>query len=922
MADELINDWSTPHFHKTLEDAEAGLGRLVKLITEANQTAKSAEGLLSMSTNLKQVVEQEKILVTANGELKTSYQQLGAATQFWNTWKERSNGSTDKEIIGTGKILKLKSEEEKVRERTAKATEAENKAKLAGLKVDKERETQQRRNTVAQEAAHDSLKTLSVTLEAHRKSYALLTAAERDNEHIGGVLLTRIQQLDKQLKATDSTLGVYRRNVGNYSSAFNGLGNSIQQVARELPNFAISFRTGIQALSNNLPILADEIRRVRVENEALRAEGKPTTSVLKQITGAVFNWQTALIAVITALVAYAPQIAEFISGTGDAAKKQEDLKKATEETTAALEAQIDTLFKARQREGSRQDIGEAAAKRRLDLLKAQGASEKDILDAQLAFFAARRKNIENEIGSYKLIRNEINRAGQFFRDREKAEGLTPGSLNDLFSQSVQQTLRNELKLTADEAKKQADVIASSYGTALSPVRDIQTRILDLNEELKNADSDGNVAKAELLRKAHERAEKQREKDAERAKKLAEERQRALDEETKLTLEKTKGMYEKRKAIADDAYRDERRSVKERLNNVDKSMLDEVSIVQLNGAIQHKTREEIEADITEVVLKYSRLRTEIIDKETKRQAAVTKANLGGITGNGQGQTREQFEKEEQEKLKALDFYNDKAIESAYLTASINSSITQRRIQEIDAEIEAINRRTETEIKAIEKSGLTAEKKEAAVAAAKGKAEAKITELENDRRKRQQRAAQFEKAITITQIIASTALAIVKQLAATPLPAGAGFVAAIAAAGALQLGAAIAAPIPQYEEGTQGKPHKGGPAVLFEGNKPELVVENGKAWVGAKEGVYNLSRGAEVFNKEQILELSRHYTLGLPNLIPQQSGGMDTRELQRTMERVEDAIRNKKETTWQITGMGLYNIDKIGNSIQKRLHNLKH
>ena len=93
----------------------------------------------------------------------------------------------------------------------------------------------------------------------------------------------------------------------------NGLSVSVQQVARELPALAMGPQMFILAISNNLPILADNIKRVRLENEALAASGQPTVSVFKQLLKAVFSWHTALVVAITVLLLFGKQIGEFMT---------------------------------------------------------------------------------------------------------------------------------------------------------------------------------------------------------------------------------------------------------------------------------------------------------------------------------------------------------------------------------------------------------------------------------------------------------------------------------------------------------------------------------------------------------------------------------------------------------------------------------
>ena len=77
------------------------------------------------------------------------------------------------------------------------------------------------------------------------------------------------------MSAAEQASGRFQRNVGNYASAWNGLSFSVQQVARELPSLAVSANTFFLAISNNLPILVDEIAKARKEYAAFKAELLP-----------------------------------------------------------------------------------------------------------------------------------------------------------------------------------------------------------------------------------------------------------------------------------------------------------------------------------------------------------------------------------------------------------------------------------------------------------------------------------------------------------------------------------------------------------------------------------------------------------------------------------------------------------------------
>jgi hypothetical protein len=65
---------------------------------------------------------------------------------------------------------------------------------------------------------------LSTQLNEARNRYKDLAAAGKQNTTEGKALLANVNSLDKQLKGIDATVGQHQRNVGNYSSALQGLG--------------------------------------------------------------------------------------------------------------------------------------------------------------------------------------------------------------------------------------------------------------------------------------------------------------------------------------------------------------------------------------------------------------------------------------------------------------------------------------------------------------------------------------------------------------------------------------------------------------------------------------------------------------------------------------------------------------------------
>lgn len=153
-------------------------------------------------------------------------------------------------------------------------------------------------------AAQYELNKIKLNAMSHEERYA--TAVGKDLEE-------QTLNLYKQMVRMQEATGNHRLSVGNYKLAWNGLGNAMNQVIRELPSAAMGINTFFLAISNNIPVLIDEIDRVRQKNKLLAAEGKATTSVVKTITGAIFSWQTALVLCLTALSMHGKEILDWIS---------------------------------------------------------------------------------------------------------------------------------------------------------------------------------------------------------------------------------------------------------------------------------------------------------------------------------------------------------------------------------------------------------------------------------------------------------------------------------------------------------------------------------------------------------------------------------------------------------------------------------
>lgn len=209
------------------------------------------------------------------------------------------------------------------------------------------------------------------------------------------------------------------------------------------------------------------------------------------------------------------------------------------------------------------------------------------------------------------------------------------------------------------------------------------------------------------------------------------------------------------------------------------------------------------------------------------------------------------------------------------------------------------------------------------------------LEKERRKEEFKAALAQRILATAQIgidLAKTLTAI--NLAAAQLDAISFGTAgtpyrAIQIPLAIGLSAAqtalvLASPLPKYEEGTKGKPHKGGKALVGE-VRPEVILEPGKnPYVVSKPTVLDLKRGTEVIPSideyQQLQRASILASLDMEGKKAKNYQGNDAFNARYDAELLEELRRNTEATKKNKSNVVVQNNIDLGHEIWK-LSNIK-
>ena len=163
-----------------------------------------------------------------------------------------------------------------------------------------------------------SYNALAAQYELNKIKLNAMSAAERQGTQSGKELEAETLALYVQMQKLQEATGNHRLSVGNYARSWDGLGVSVSQVVRELPAAAVSLNTFFLGISNNVPMVVDEINKLREENKKAVAEGRPAKSIIGSITKALFGWNTVLVILLAVFSKWGKQIIEWIGSLGKA----------------------------------------------------------------------------------------------------------------------------------------------------------------------------------------------------------------------------------------------------------------------------------------------------------------------------------------------------------------------------------------------------------------------------------------------------------------------------------------------------------------------------------------------------------------------------------------------------------------------------
>lgn len=772
-------------------------------ITRDDIISKDAlEAPLILADNLDKAVKKFK-------EFRDSAVKTNEATQNTKSTKEATD-AVEKLAAEQAELIKINNQLVTVQAKNNEAyAEAKRKVDDANAAL-KNRISLGERDAKTLTRQNASLKELQAALTKNRQEFAKLTNEQQRSGKEGQALLKVIQRQDNDVKSLSAAMGQHQANVGNYKSAWAGLGNTFQTVAPGLSGMA----QGIWAITKaSLAFIATPIGAVIA---AIGLALLPLVSFFKD---------TAIGADIASR-----QVEGFQYALTRLRDKINEIGQQELDTTTATGKMVDAHAKFIKFLAAPFLIPLQGAIKKYGELAQAGKDYADTMDRindEQVSFSVTEAEMENQIK--RLILQSKNRTTSekeriaLIDQALKLEGDLQIKRKTFAEDELSALLqRNQARLNSVGLIQQEGETQYTYAKRL--IDAIRDTTLSGGDELADSFADAlkkiNEAEAQSLN-VLEKLQTRRDEIQANADKKEEERRKKAEEERKKELEKF--MKQKDTFVDVEKYSNEIRAKEEEKLA---AKIAEIQTRALDGLI---TTQEAEKEIAEarkqsgediIEAQISGLKdlldyTELTDNELlaidklmwKLRTDLTNAYFSNIDRN----QKTQLEKDKEFLQKTQEIYNN--FGSALL--SLFDSITARRVQNIDAEIESLEEKTDREIQA-------AGDNDDAVAAIEQRSEARKQQLEQRRAQQQRKFAIAEKAFAIVQAGIASSLAVLNALSTVKpfIPNGVAAGILAGSLGAIQIAAIAAKPIPQFEKGTNFSPE--GLAIVGE-KGPELKIE---------------------------------------------------------------------------------------------------
>lgn len=612
------------------------------------------------------------------------------------------------------KITQQKKEEIKVDEVLIKKEKAATKSK-AQLNEEKRLANRiEKLNLKLNTSAVGSYDRLSAQYSLNKIKLNAMSSEMRKNTQAGKELETQTKKIYEEMSLLQEATGKHTLSVGDYSKAMRGLDIATSQVVRELPALAINSSTFFLAISNNIPMLFDQLQKLKEQNAEMAKEGKKGVNVLKAFGKSLLSLNSIMMIGVTLLTFFGDDLVKFI-GNLFKSKEVVDLNKESlkelnkallsHSKSAAEEiAQTDLLYEASINMNNSMEDRIKAAK---ELIKMHPTQWKNITAEKIAANKA--------ADAYERLRDSIMEAAkaEAYKDRIKANyseiAELESNIEDLNKQREKENALIKEKTEAIENLNLATQISPStslstglvglakwegvdeLGSALNALEEVDNKIKDSEKKIKflekkNESFAKKIKVKDLISEDTKDKDKDKALDTEddliesRINLMKEGRKREIKEAEETSRQKIK---ELKKSLKEEKHltKVQKEQIAETIKNVEQKTL--IDIAAINKDYDDKEKELKKADV-ENLIKIDELKIEQI----KRTGESTLLLEKDIIDKKRQLELEEVDLTESEKALIKAKYRDKELQAE---ADERQRKEEIRTQKADAEAAEIQRK---------------------------------------------------------------------------------------------------------------------------------------------------------------------------------------------------------------------------------------
>lgn len=154
----------------------------------------------------------------------------------------------------------------------------------------------------SQESSYEQLNKAYMQL---RTQIDTVSYSERENNLVWKEKIRLAESLKKKMMAMQTQTGDYSMVAGDYKNAMNTMNMATSQLVRELPALSISADMFFLAISNNIPMLVDAVKK-------MKRMGATFAQTIGSMIKSLISWNSIIMIATTLLTVYGRDIVNFI----------------------------------------------------------------------------------------------------------------------------------------------------------------------------------------------------------------------------------------------------------------------------------------------------------------------------------------------------------------------------------------------------------------------------------------------------------------------------------------------------------------------------------------------------------------------------------------------------------------------------------